>query len=116
MTAPFTKVAILFTGTALLLTSLRDTHKIAYSVHRDSAFVYNAHKHCRLCAQGRFFRLLFCTTHNIAVSVHRDSVFCPLVRVTVYIANEPVQCFSFQNLCDAQKGADYVHKDSVCVH
>jgi len=75
MTAPLTKVAILFTGTALLFNSLRDTHTIADSVHRDSAFVDNADKHCRFCAQGLVFRLLFCTTHRIADYVHRDSVF-----------------------------------------
>ena len=61
------------------------------------------------------FRLLFCTTHRLSDYVHRDSVFCPLVRVSVYVANELVQCFSFQNLCDAQKGAYYVHRDSVFV-
>ena len=72
MTAPVTKVAILCTGTALLFNSLRDTHTIAYSVHRDSAFVDNAYKHC---AQGLVFRLLLCTTHRVADYVHRDSVF-----------------------------------------
>ena len=55
MTAPFTKVAILITGTALLFNSLRVTHTISYSVHRDRVFVYNAHKHCRSCAQGIVF-------------------------------------------------------------
>ena len=41
-----------------------------------------------------FFRLLLCTTRRLSDYVHRDSVFCPLVRVSVYVANEPVQCFS----------------------
>jgi hypothetical protein len=58
MTAPVTKVAILYTGTALLFNSLRDTHTQSQilctgtallitmhtnavdSVHRDSFFVY----------------------------------------------------------------------------
>ena len=75
MTAPVTKVAILYTGTALLFNSLRDTHTIADPVHRDSAFDYDAHKRCRFCAQGQFFRVLLCTTHRIADSLHRDSVF-----------------------------------------
>jgi hypothetical protein len=65
MTAPVTKAAILYTGTALLFNSLRDTHTIADPVHRDSAFDYDAHKRCRFCAQGQFFRVLLCTTHRI---------------------------------------------------
>jgi hypothetical protein len=55
MTAPHTKVTILFTGTALVFNSLRDTHTNADYVHRDSVFVYDTHKHCRFCAQGLFF-------------------------------------------------------------
>ena len=65
------------------------------SLAQARVFVYYSARR-RLCAQGQRF--------------------CPLVRVTVYVVNELVQCFSFQNLCDAQKSADYVHRDSVCVH
>jgi hypothetical protein len=54
----------------------------AFSVHRLGFFVYYSARR-RLCAQGQRF--------------------CPLVRVTVYVVNELVLCFSFQNLCDAQK-------------
>ena len=98
MTAPYTKMAILYTGTAFLFNSLRDTHTIADPVHRDSAFDYDAHKRCRFCAQGQLFS---CTALHDAQNCRfsaQGQRFRLLVRVTVYVVNEPVQCFSFQNL------------------
>ena len=62
MTAPYTKMAILYTGTALLFNSLRDTQilytgtallitmhtKAVDSVHRDSLFVYSSARRTEL--------------------------------------------------------------------
>ena len=85
MTAPVTKVAILFTGTALLFNSLRRARTIADSVHRDSAFVDNADKHGRFCAQGWFFvyysarrteLLIMCTGTAFLPTSARDCIRC----------------------------------------
>ncbi len=51
MTAPHTKMAILYTETPLSLNSPRETHTIANSVHRDNAFVHDTHENSRLSAQ-----------------------------------------------------------------
>ena len=94
MTAPVTKVAILFTGTAFLFNSLRGTHRQSQilctraallfnslrDAHRQSQilctgtafFVYDTHGNSRFCAQG----LNLCSTIlQDADYLHRDSVF-----------------------------------------
>ena len=85
MTAPFTKLAILYTGTALLFNSLRDTHTIADPVHRDSAFDYDANKCCRFCSQGQFFVYysarrtelqILCTGTAFSLTGARDCIRC----------------------------------------
>ena len=86
MTAPFTKVAILITGTALLFNSLRDTHtqlqilctgtallltmqtNTADSVHRDWFFVYYSARRTEL--------LIMCTGTAFLPTSARDCIRC----------------------------------------
>ena len=86
-----------------MFNSLRGTHTSADSVHRDSAFVYDTYENSRFCAQG--LNLCSSTLHdaqNCRLSAQRQR-FRLLVCVTVYVLNVLVQCFSFNNLCNAQK-------------
>ena len=58
MTAPATKVAILFTGTALLFNSLRGTHRQSQILFTGTALLFNSLRDThRFCAQGQRFRL-----------------------------------------------------------
>jgi hypothetical protein len=83
MTAPFTKVAILITGTALLCNSLRDTHTRADSVYRDSVFVYDTRKFQILCtgtefvfnySAGRTELQIICTETAFSFTSLRDCI------------------------------------------
>jgi hypothetical protein len=76
MTAPVTKVAILYTGTALLFNSLRGTHRQSQILRTGTAFLFTTHTKIPdsvhrdwICVQ------LFCRTHRTADYLHRDSVF-----------------------------------------
>ena len=58
MTAPVTKVAILYTGTALLFNSLRGTHRQSQILCTGTALLFNSLRDThRFCAQGQRFRL-----------------------------------------------------------
>ena len=72
MTAPVTKVAILYTGTALLFNSLRGTHRQSQILFTGTALLFNSLRDThtdsrRFCAQGqRFF----------VYDTHENSRFC----------------------------------------
>jgi len=96
-----------------LFNSLRDTHTTD-SVHRDSVFVYNAHKHCRSCAQGLVFVYYSARCTELLIMCTGTALLPTSARDCIRLSMSLCSVFSFQNLCDAQKGADYVHRDSVC--
>ena len=115
MTAPFTKVAILFTGTALLFNSLRDTHtqleilctgtallftmhtNTADYVHRDWFFVYYSARRTEL--------LIMCTGTAFLSTSARDCIRCQWA-CAVFFVSESVRrtercrlCAQGQRLC-----------------
>jgi hypothetical protein len=74
MTAPVTKVAILYTGTALLFNSLRGTHRQSQILCTGTALLFNSlrdtHRQSQILCTGTAF--LFTTHTKIPDSVHRD--------------------------------------------
>ena len=82
MAAPYTKMAILYTGTAFLFNSLRDTQilctgtallitmhtKAVDSVHRDSFFVYSSARRTEL--------QILCTGTAFSLIGARDCIRC----------------------------------------
>ncbi len=98
MTAPVTKVAILYTGTALLFNSLRDTHRQSHILCTGTAFCLRHTRKFQILCTG----IEFVFNYSAGRTELRQR-FRLLVCVTVYVLNVPVQCLYLNNLCNAQK-------------